>query len=228
MKDTDGHLMSDYYLTRQIQSSGAGGISRISSNILMVGVGGQGVIMASDILAETGMINGFDVKKSDSIGMAQRGGSVVSHIRLGEKVFSPLIKMGEADFLIGFEELEAARWAPYLRTGGIAVVADVVLVPLSVNESKLTYPDWDVSRRILSRYAAQVTLVPAVSICQKLGNPRALNMVLLGFLATYMEIAFDEWQKNIQGKLPARYVESSLKAFAAGAAEAKKINAGDA
>lgn len=195
-------------------------------NVLMVGVGGQGVIIASDILAEVAMGNGYDVKKSDSIGMAQRGGSVVSHIRLGERVFSPLIKMGEADFLIGFEELETARWANYLKKGGVAILADVVLVPLTVIGRDIPYPSWDIIESIIRECTEQIYLLPAVSICRELSNLRALNMVLLGFLSAFMEIDYETWQENIKGRIPSRFVGSSLVAFSRGAAEAKIIMRG--
>ena len=126
-------------------------------NVLMVGVGGQGVVLASDAMGEIGVNSGYDVKKSDSLGMAQRGGSVVSHVRWGENVFSPMIKRGDVDFLVGFEQLEAARWAPYLKPGGIAIVADVVVVPVSVIGSTVAYPGWDEVSRILARYTDEHT-----------------------------------------------------------------------
>ena len=124
-------------------------------NVLMVGVGGQGVILASDAVGEIGMNNGYDVKKSDSLGMAQRGGSVISHVRWGERIFSPMIKKGEVDFLLGFEQLEAARWSPYIKPGGVAIVSDVVIVPVSVIGSGLAYPQREEVKRILAQYAGE-------------------------------------------------------------------------
>lgn len=193
-----------------------------NSNVLMVGVGGQGVILASDILAEVGMLSGCDVKKSDSIGMAQRGGSVVSNVRLGEKVFSPLIGTGEVDFLIGFEELEAARWAPYLKRDGVAIVADVVLTPLTVSKAT-PYPEWERVKNILGEYSGNIYLVPAAEIGAEIGNARALNTVLLGFLSRFLDIKRDTWQANIKEKLPPRFVESSMRAFDRGAETAQNI-----
>ncbi|MEW6034062.1 MAG: indolepyruvate oxidoreductase subunit beta [Chloroflexota bacterium] len=189
-------------------------------NVLLVGVGGQGVVLASDAMAEVGMLNGYDVKKSDSLGMAQRGGSVVSHVRWGRRVFSPMVKRGEADFLLAFEQLEGARWAPYLRDGGVAVVADVVVVPVSVIGSTTPYPTWDEIERTLCRYTDQVYRLPAMKIGLELGNPRALNMVMLGFLSAFLELEAEAWTGNIRRHLPPKFVESSLAAFDRGAAEA--------
>jgi indolepyruvate ferredoxin oxidoreductase, beta subunit len=188
-----------------------------NTNVLMVGVGGQGVILASDVLAEAAMLSGLDVKKSDSIGMAQRGGSVVSNIRFGEKVFSPLIGTGEVDYLIGFEELEAARWANYLRPDGVAIVADVVLVPLTVAKNT-PYPEWERTQNILGEYTKNVYLVPATEIGIEAGNARALNVVLLGFLSKFLDIKMETWREKLTEKLPFRFVKSSLEAFNMGAA----------
>lgn len=192
-------------------------------NVLMVGVGGQGVILASDAMSEIGMNNGYDVKKTDSLGMAQRGGSVVSHVRWGKQVFSPMVKRGEADFLVGFEQLEAARWAHYLRPGGVAIVADVTVIPVSIVGSKTTYPNWKEIEGILSQYTDQIYLIPAPQIAQEVGNPRAVNMVVLGFLSAFLELPQEAWTDNIRRRLPAKFLESSLKAFARGAEEAKSM-----
>ena len=192
-------------------------------SVLMVGVGGQGVILASDAMSVIGMKNGYDVKKSDSLGMAQRGGSVISHVRWGEHVFSPMIKRGEVDFLIGFEQLEAARWAPYLKPDGVAIVADVAVVPVSVIGSTIAYPSWDEITGILNQYTAEIYLIPATRIGLEVGNPRALNMVLLGSLSIFLDLEAEVWTDNIRYRLPPRFVESSLEAFAKGATEIKAM-----
>lgn len=192
-------------------------------NVLMVGVGGQGVILASDAMSEIGMDNGYDVKKSDTLGMAQRGGSVVSHVRWGKHVFSPLIKKGDVDFLIGFEQLESARWAPYLKLGGIALVADVIVVPVSVIGSAIPYPSWDEIKGILTQHADQTYLVPATRIGLEVGNPRALNMVMLGSLSIFLELEAEAWTENIHRRLPPKFVESSIEAFMTGADEARAV-----
>ena len=194
-------------------------------NILMAGVGGQGVILASDAMGEIGMSNGYDVKKSDSIGMAQRGGSVVSHMRWGERVFSPMIKKGNADFLLGFEQLEAARWASYLKPGGIILMADAVLIPASVIGGTIPYPERDVIMKILSDYTDEIYSIPATDICLEVGNPRALNMVMLGSLSVFLELEPEAWIEDIRHRIPPKFVESSLEAFNRGAAETKSMRA---
>ncbi|MFC1873979.1 indolepyruvate oxidoreductase subunit beta [Chloroflexota bacterium] len=192
-------------------------------NVLMVGVGGQGVVLASDAMGEIGMNHGYDVKKSDSLGMAQRGGSVVSHVRCGKHVFSPMIKQGEVDFLLGFEQLETARWASFLKASGVAIVADVTMIPVSVIGGTVAYPGRDEVMEILARYTEEIYLLPATEICLESRNPRALNMVMLGALATFLELETGAWMENLRLKLPPRFVESSLEAFSRGAAAIKAM-----
>jgi indolepyruvate ferredoxin oxidoreductase beta subunit len=196
-------------------------------NILMSGVGGQGVVLASDTLSEIGMNSGYDVKKSDSIGMAQRGGSVVSNIRLAERVFSPIIKKGTADFLLGFEQLEAARWASYLDQQGIAIVADSIILPVSVIGGTIPYPGPDEVKRILAGYAREIYMIPATRICYDAGNPRALNMVMLGALSVFLDIEEEVWKENIRLRVPDDFVDSSLEAFFGGATEIKAMAAAE-
>ena len=191
------------------------------ANVLMVGVGGQGVILASDGMAEIGMNNGYDVKKSDTLGMAQRGGSVVSHVRWGEQVFSPMIKKGEVDFLVGFEQLEAARWAPYLRPGGVAIVSDAIVVPVSVVGGTTPYPSWDEIKKTLEQYTDRIYLIPADKISVEVGNPRAQNMVLLGALSVFLELESEAWTEAMRQRLPPKFVESSVAAFLKGADETR-------
>jgi indolepyruvate ferredoxin oxidoreductase beta subunit len=192
-------------------------------NMLIVGVGGQGVILASDTVAEIGMNNGYDVKKSDSIGMAQRGGSVVSHVRWGERVFSPMNKRGEVDFLVGFEKLEAARWAYYLKPEGVAIVSDVEVPPVSLISSKQSYPASEELMKAIGTYTANIYTIPATRICEEAGNSRALNMVLIGALSVFLGLDESVWSEDITGRLRKDFVESSLRAFSMGAAEARNI-----
>jgi indolepyruvate ferredoxin oxidoreductase beta subunit len=191
------------------------------ANVLIVGVGGQGVILASDGMAEIGMNNGYDVKKSDTLGMAQRGGSVVSHVRWGEHVFSPMIKKGEVDYLVGFEQLEAARWAPYLRPGGVAIVSDAVVVPVSVVGGTTPYPSWGEIKNTLEGYTDRIYLIPADKISADVGNPRAQNMVLLGALSVFLELESEAWTEAMRQRLPPKFVESSVAAFLRGADETR-------
>ena len=193
------------------------------ANVLMVGVGGQGVILASDGMAEIGMNNGYDVKKSDTLGMAQRGGSVVSYVRWGRHVFSPMIKKGDADFLLGFEQLEAARWAPFIKPDGVVIVADVVVIPISAIGGSVSYPSWDDIRGILSQYTDKIYLIPATRIAQEVGNPRAVNMAMLGFLSAFLELGTEAWTETMRRRLPPKFMESSIEAFVRGADQAKAI-----
>ncbi|MFH1382202.1 MAG: indolepyruvate oxidoreductase subunit beta [Chloroflexota bacterium] len=192
-------------------------------NVLVAGVGGQGIILASDAMAEIGMNCGYDVKKSDSIGMSQRGGSVVSHVRWGKQVFSPMIKQGDVDFLLAFEQLEAARWAPYLKPKGVAIVSDVTIIPVSVIGGTTPYPTWEEIKEILGQYTDEIYLIPANRIGREVGNPRALNMVMLGALSVFLELETETWIENIRPHLPPRFTESSLEAFYRGAAEIKAM-----
>ena len=192
-------------------------------NVLMAGVGGYGVIMASDGMAEIGMNNGYDVKKSDTLGMAQRGGSVVSHVRWGRQVFSPMIKKGGADFLLGFEQLEAARWAPFIKPGGVVIVADVIVIPISAVDGKIPYPSWDEIRGILSQYTDKIYLISATRIAQEVGNPRAVNMAMLGFLSAFLELRTEAWTETMRRRLPPKFMKSSIEAFMRGADEAKAV-----
>jgi indolepyruvate ferredoxin oxidoreductase beta subunit len=190
-------------------------------NVLMVGVGGHGVILASDGMAEIGMNNGYDVKKSDSLGMAQRGGSVVSHVRWGKHVFSPMIKKGDVDFLLAFEELEGARWASHLKPGAIAIVADVVVVPISAVAGKVPYPSWDEIQGFIAQYTDKIYLIPATRIAEEAGNPRAVNMAMLGFLSAFLQLESEAWTETMRRRLPPKFVESSIEAFSRGATEAR-------
>ncbi len=192
-------------------------------NVLMAGIGGYGVIMASDGMAEIGMNNGYDVKKSDTLGMAQRGGSVVSHVRWGRQVFSPMIKKGGVDFLLGFEQLEAARWAPFIKPGGVVIVADVIVIPISAVDGKIPYPSWDEIRGILSQYTDKIYLISATRIAQEVGNPRAVNMAMLGFLSAFLELGTEAWTETMRRRLPPKFMESSIEAFMRGADEAKAV-----
>ena len=192
-------------------------------DVLMVGVGGHGVIMASDAMAEIGMNNGYDVKKSDTLGLAQRGGSVTSHVRWGKHVFSPIIKKGEVDFILGFEQLEAARWASYLKPGGIAIVADVVVVPVAAVDGRIPYPSWDEITKIFTTYTDKVYLTHAAQIGREVSNPRAMNMAMLGFLSAFLELEPEGWMDTMRRRLPPKFMESSVEAFIKGADEAKAI-----
>ncbi|TFG47174.1 MAG: indolepyruvate oxidoreductase subunit beta [Dehalococcoidia bacterium] len=185
-------------------------------NILIVGVGGQGVVLASNILAEAAMSAGFDVKKTDTLGMAKRGGSVVSHLRYSKSVASPLIPAGEVDLLLAFEKLEAARWAHFLKPDGIAVVNDLASPPLSVTLGTDTYPvDADIAT-IIRHITPSFNLVPGTATAEALGNGKMVNTVLLGYAAAFLDIDATQLQSVIESSLPPKLRQSNAAAFAAG------------
>lgn len=190
------------------------------TDILMTGVGGQGVILASDALAEIAMKAGHDVKKSDSLGMSQRGGSVVSHLRLGGQVFSPMIRKGEADFLLAFERLEGARWADYLNKGSIAIVNDLAIPPLSVVGGASAYPSTTEVEEIIRRYTDQLYIMPGTQIAQEMGNPQVLNVLLVGFLSVFLDIEEKSYIEDLSQRVPQKVLQLNLKAFARGREEA--------
>ncbi|HOG48072.1 MAG TPA: indolepyruvate oxidoreductase subunit beta [Anaerolineae bacterium] len=186
------------------------------ADFLLVGVGGQGTLLASDVLAAVGLRAGYDVKKSEVHGMAQRGGSVTSHVRWAGHVFSPLIGRGEADFLLAFEKLEAARFAHLVRPGAAIVVNDHAIPPVSVSVGSDAYPtDADV-RRALEAVSPQVHLVPCMALAEALGNSRVNNVVLLGALSRFVEVDEALWLEAIAERVPARTQEINRAAFLKG------------
>ncbi len=186
------------------------------TNILLVGVGGQGILLASEILAETFMLAGFDVKKSEIHGMSQRGGSVVSHVRFGREVSSPTVPEGEGDILFGFELLEAYRCLPLLRPGAEVVINDYRIAPPSVLLGQAAYPD-DLAERIRARFN-DFLLVDGLHLAQQAGDVRAANTVLLGAVSKRLEIAEPVWQQALEKMVPHKALEINRKAFAMGRA----------
>lgn len=182
-------------------------------DFVIVGVGGQGILLASDVLCQVGMASGYDVKKTDVHGMAQRGGSVVSHVRLADKVYSPMVATGAADFLLAFEKLEACRWAGFLRCDGTAVVNDERIPTLALVGSPAPYPDDATIATILAAHAARVSMVPAAALAGQLGNARVANVVLLGCLSHHLDIPADTWREAIRSRVPQRFEGLNLRAF---------------
>lgn len=188
-------------------------------DILMVGVGGQGIILASDILGEAALATGYDVKKTDALGMAQRGGSVVSHVRIAEHVWSPLIKEGEADILIAFEKLEAARWGYYLRPGGVAIINNHAMPPLSVSLGTHRYPGDGEIREILKRRTERICFVGGTRKAIELGDIRVLNMVMLGCASLLLPIYVDTWRECMSQRIPSKILQVNVTAFDQGRKE---------
>lgn len=185
-----------------------------TTNILLVGVGGQGILLASEILSETFMLAGFDVKKSEIHGMSQRGGSVVSHVRFGEKVFSPLVPEGEGDILFGFELMETLRALPLLRKGGKVVANDLQIPPSSVLMGKAAYPEM-VDERIREKFP-DFLLVDGQGLAVKAGNARAANTVLLGAVSRRIDVAEEYWLQALERMVPAKALDVNRKAFMLG------------
>lgn len=180
-------------------------------NILIVGVGGQGTILASRILSHIGQAEGYDVKVSEIHGMAQRGGSVVTQVRMGEKVYSPIISEGQADIILAFERLEALRWMHYLKKGGKIIINNQAIPPVPVLMGLQEYPD-NIIERIRTKVPNTIA-VDALPLARKCGNDKALNVVLMGVLAREMGIAKDKWIRALEEKVPAKFLELNKQAF---------------
>jgi indolepyruvate ferredoxin oxidoreductase beta subunit len=193
---------------------------------LFTGVGGQGVILASDIFSEAALAAGYDVKKTDTLGMAQRGGSVISHVRIAPRVWSPLINEGEVDLLIAFEKLEAARWSHYLRPGGIAIVNNHEQPPLSVSLGKEQYPSHGEIADILRQRTEQVYFIDGTRRATELGNVRTLNIFILGCVSMVTPVEVNIWKDSVAQRLPANIREINLTAFEQGRKEMRGVRIG--
>ena len=190
-------------------------------DLLIIGVGGQGVILAGDIIGEVALAAGYDVKKTDTIGMAQRGGSVISNVRIAEKVWAPIIKEGEVDILLSFEKLEAARWSHYLRPGGIAIMNNQALPPLSAGLGNERYPSDKEIIDILKQQTDRIYLVDAAKQARELGNIRTLNIFMLGCLSLFTPMQVQTWKECINQRLPAQLRQINITAFDQGRKEIK-------
>jgi indolepyruvate ferredoxin oxidoreductase, beta subunit len=189
---------------------------RVNTNVFLVGVGGQGIVLASRILAQLAFSAGLDVKQNEVHGLSQRGGSVTGHVRWGEKVFSPVTMEGEAHYLFALEELEALRWAHFVRPGGLIVVNRYRILPAAVTAGGEAYPE-DIPAR-LAEYGVVLGL-DAQAVAAELGNVRAANIVLLGAMsARDQEFSPDQWRAAVAECVPAKHRELNLAAFDRGRA----------
>lgn len=184
-----------------------------TKNIMIVGVGGQGTLLTSRILGALTMQAGYDVKLSEVHGMAQRGGSVVTFVRYGDKVYEPIVEEGQADVLIAFERLEALRYVHFLKEDGVLVVNDQRIDPMPVVIGAAKYPE-----NILEELEQEhrVSKVDAMEEAKKLGNSKVFNIIVLGRAAKYMEFSEEEWLKVIEETVPPKTVEMNKKAFRIG------------
>lgn len=185
-----------------------------TTNILLSGVGGQGVILASKILSEAALLQGLDIKQSEVHGMSQRGGSVVSHVRLGDRVYSPLVPEGECDILVGFEPLEALRYAHLVKPEGVVIYNVDRVNPSTVSAGLAEYPA-DLDERFKGFPCAKIP-VPAGDLAEKLGNRRSANVVLVGALAKRLGFPDEIWQKALEASIPPKLRALNVEAFRAG------------
>ena len=181
---------------------------------MIVGVGGQGSLLASKLLGRVLMNEGYDVKVSEVHGMSQRGGSVVTYVRFGDKVYSPVIEDGEADFVISFEKLEGARWARCLKIGGKLIVNTQQIDPLPVIMGNAEYPE-DILEELREK-GIDIDDIDALSIAEEAGSSRAVNVVLMGRLAKYFHIDYSKWEKALEETVKPKFIELNKKALELG------------
>ena len=186
----------------------------MTKNIMIVGVGGQGSLLASKLLGYLLLNEGYDVKVSEVHGMSQRGGSVVTYVRFGEKVYSPVIDRGEADFIVSFEKLKAARYVEYLKKGGRIVVNTQEIDPMPVITGAASYPENLIEK--MEEKGITVDAMDCLSLAEEAVSSKAVNLVLMGRLSKYFDIPEEKWLNAIEQCVPAKFVEMNKKAFALG------------
>ena len=186
-----------------------------TKNIMIVGVGGQGSLLASKLLGRLLLTKGYDIKVSEVHGMSQRGGSVVTYVRFGDKVYSPIIDRGEADFIVSFELLEAARYTEYLRPEGRIITNTQQINPMPVITGAATYPEALVEK--MENAEISIDAINALALAEEAGSAKAVNLVLLGRLSKYFDFSEDEWMDAIEKSVPAKFLELNKKAFLLGA-----------
>lgn len=186
----------------------------MTKNIMIVGVGGQGSLLASKMLGKLLLSQGYDVKVSEVHGMSQRGGSVVTYVRYGEKVYSPVIDKGTADYIISFEKLEAARWVPYLKKGGKIILSNQQIDPMPVIIGAAKYPENLVEK--MQEAGADVDAFDALDLALQAGSSKAVNLVLMGRLSKYFDASMEDWMTALEESVPAKFLEMNKKAFMLG------------
>ncbi len=192
-----------------------------TKSIMIVGVGGQGTLLASRLLGSVLLSQGFDVKVSEVHGMSQRGGSVVTYVKYGDKVYSPIVDKGEADVIISFEQLEAARYLPYLKKGGKIITSTQKIDPMPVITGVATYPE-DILKKIEGK-GVSVTAVDALELAEQAGTSKASNVVLMGVVSKLTDFDIDSWQKAIVECVPPKFLELNKKAFELGRQAVKNL-----
>ncbi len=185
-----------------------------TKNVMIVGVGGQGSLLASKLLGRLLLTKGYDIKVSEVHGMSQRGGSVVTYVRFGDKVYSPVIDKGEADYIVSFELLEAARWTEFLKPGGKLITNTQQINPMPVVTGAAQYPDDLVAK--MRQAGLDVDAIDALSLAEQAGSSKAVNLVLMGRLSKYFDFTEEEWLAAIEASVPPKFLEMNKKAFALG------------
>ncbi len=183
---------------------------------MIVGVGGQGTLLASKTLGKLLVSEGYDVKVSEVHGMSQRGGSVVTYVRFGEKVYSPIIDKGEADYIVSFEKLEAARWLEYLKPGGQLITNLHETDPMPVITGAMKYPEKLIEK--MEALGIEIDAIDALALAEEAGTSKAVNLVLMGRLSKYFDMSEAAWLAAIEACVPAKFLELNKKAFALGRA----------
>ena len=185
-----------------------------TKNIMIVGVGGQGTLLASKLLGRILITKGYDVKVSEVHGMSQRGGNVVTYVRYGEHVYSPIIDKGEADIILSFELLEAARWTEYLREDGVIITNSQQINPIPVITGAKKYPE-DLAKK-MSDKGIKVDVFDALAVANEIGNVKVVNMALMGRLSKYFDFTDELWMETIEQSVPPKFIEMNKKAFELG------------
>lgn len=185
-----------------------------TKNIMIVGVGGQGTLLASKLLGRILLSKGYDVKVSEVHGMSQRGGSVVTYVRYGDKVYSPVIDKGEADYIVSFEILEAARWVEYLKDGGTIITNTQEVNPMPVIIGACEYPQ-ELEAKIKA-LGINLDAIDALSLAEQAGTSKAVNIVLMGKLSKYFDFTEEDWMTAIEQSVPQKFLELNKKAFLLG------------
>ena len=188
----------------------------MTKNIMIVGVGGQGSLLASKLLGHLLLTEGYDVKVSEVHGMSQRGGSVVTYVRFWEKVYSPVIDKGQADFIVSFEKLEAARYVEYLKESGKIILNTQEIDPMPVIIGAAQYPENLVEK--MENLGISVDALDCLSLARQAGSSKAVNIVLMGRLSKYFDIPVEKWQKAIEECVPEKFLELNRQAFMLGRA----------
>lgn len=185
-----------------------------TKNVMIVGVGGQGSLLASKLLGRLLLTKGYDIKVSEVHGMSQRGGSVVTYVRFGDKVYSPIIDKGEADFIVSFELLEAARWTEFLKPGGKIIANTQQINPMPVITGVAEYPE-KLEEKIKAA-GIELVAIDALKLAEEAGSSKAVNIVLMGKLSKYFDFTPEEWQEAIENSVPEKFLELNKKAFELG------------